>query len=505
MRRELLELALPFPPASAGPTTTTGWAWRHLRSGDVAYVDRPLYDYVQHGGAALGHAAANAGAPSGLRAHAARCAARPVGLAPHVRATGAALLLRRLPPRGARNRRSSCAAGERSRAAKRRALRRVEPLGLLAAWLSHGSRRGGCGRSPGATRRSAPRAGLVRGIAWRRAVGAVSRPASGRSRGVRGERGVPALGADARLEASPTSRRRTLAAKTRRWTCRSTGEPGADQRADPDDRPAPPLRRLHRQVQPRPQARGGGRRVRIITVDPTPPLPPDWREQVESYSGLDGAIRQGRGRVRPRDGRARGQPRRPLRRHDLVDGPHRRGCGRARLRRGALPLPDPGVRAVHVRDGLAGRPLARQTYAFPHTALFSTELLREWFRATRLRRLRRGRGGRRSALGRVPERDHAGAAADGRGAGGAELAAAALLRPPRAPRVAQHVRARAARALAGGRGRRVRRRSGSSTASAAVIGPRASTSPAAPRSRSCRAAARTTTLGCCASTTSGWR
>ena len=25
-----------------------------------------------------------------------------------------------------------------------------------------------------------------------------------------------------------------------------------------------------------------------MTVDPTPPLPADWREQVESYSGLDG-------------------------------------------------------------------------------------------------------------------------------------------------------------------------------------------------------------------------
>ena len=33
--------------------------------GDVAYVDRPLYDYVQHGGAALGHAAANAGVAGG--------------------------------------------------------------------------------------------------------------------------------------------------------------------------------------------------------------------------------------------------------------------------------------------------------------------------------------------------------------------------------------------------------------------------------------------------------
>ena len=52
-----------------------------------------------------------------------------------------------------------------------------------------------------------------------------------------------------------------------------------------------------------------GLRVRIVAVDPTPPLPRDWREQVESYSGLDGALRRGRGRVRPRRRRAaRGQP-----------------------------------------------------------------------------------------------------------------------------------------------------------------------------------------------------
>ena len=47
-RRELAELALPFPEAP-------GWQFHDhwlglvaLASGEVAYVDRPLYDYVQH-------------------------------------------------------------------------------------------------------------------------------------------------------------------------------------------------------------------------------------------------------------------------------------------------------------------------------------------------------------------------------------------------------------------------------------------------------------------------
>ena len=58
-RRELLDEALPFPPRSATPTTTTGSRWCALALGEIAYVDRPLYDYVQHGAAALGHERAN--------------------------------------------------------------------------------------------------------------------------------------------------------------------------------------------------------------------------------------------------------------------------------------------------------------------------------------------------------------------------------------------------------------------------------------------------------------
>jgi glycosyltransferase involved in cell wall biosynthesis len=57
-RRELAELALPFPDAP-------GWQFHDhwlglvaLASGDVAYVDRPLYDYVQHDAAVVGQARA---------------------------------------------------------------------------------------------------------------------------------------------------------------------------------------------------------------------------------------------------------------------------------------------------------------------------------------------------------------------------------------------------------------------------------------------------------------
>ena len=54
MRREVAELALPFPDI---PTHSFHDAWLAvvaLAAGDVAYVDRPLYDYVQHRGAIFG-------------------------------------------------------------------------------------------------------------------------------------------------------------------------------------------------------------------------------------------------------------------------------------------------------------------------------------------------------------------------------------------------------------------------------------------------------------------
>jgi hypothetical protein len=57
-RRELLDLALPFPPPVGDPFHDQWLAAVALASGEIAYVDRPLYDYVQHGGAARGHEAA---------------------------------------------------------------------------------------------------------------------------------------------------------------------------------------------------------------------------------------------------------------------------------------------------------------------------------------------------------------------------------------------------------------------------------------------------------------
>jgi glycosyltransferase involved in cell wall biosynthesis len=57
-RRELLDLVLPFPKPVGDPFHDQWIAAMALAGGEIAYVDRPLYDYVQHGGAARGHEAA---------------------------------------------------------------------------------------------------------------------------------------------------------------------------------------------------------------------------------------------------------------------------------------------------------------------------------------------------------------------------------------------------------------------------------------------------------------
>jgi glycosyltransferase involved in cell wall biosynthesis len=55
----LLQRALPFPPRHSALFHDHWIAQIAMALGPISYVDRPLHDYVQHGGAALGHSAAN--------------------------------------------------------------------------------------------------------------------------------------------------------------------------------------------------------------------------------------------------------------------------------------------------------------------------------------------------------------------------------------------------------------------------------------------------------------
>jgi glycosyltransferase involved in cell wall biosynthesis len=67
-RRELLDDALPFPLELAKPFHDHWLAIVALARGEIAYLDEPLYDYVQHGGAVIGHSEANR-RPRPIRQH----------------------------------------------------------------------------------------------------------------------------------------------------------------------------------------------------------------------------------------------------------------------------------------------------------------------------------------------------------------------------------------------------------------------------------------------------
>ncbi len=55
MRRRLFDVLMPFPPR-VGDAFHDHWiACAALAGGRIAYIDRPLYDYVQHGDAVIGH------------------------------------------------------------------------------------------------------------------------------------------------------------------------------------------------------------------------------------------------------------------------------------------------------------------------------------------------------------------------------------------------------------------------------------------------------------------
>jgi glycosyltransferase involved in cell wall biosynthesis len=151
-RREVAELAVPFPDPP-------GWQFHDhwiglvaLATGDVAYVDRPLYDYVQHPGAVVGQAiGTDSPAPRG-RLRGWRGAYFYGYLSRELLAQ--ALLVR--------------CAGALS-ASKRRTLERFVAAGrspLALAWLAARPLR----RLAGATETLGTESELARGILWRHLI-----------------------------------------------------------------------------------------------------------------------------------------------------------------------------------------------------------------------------------------------------------------------------------------------------------------------------------------------
>jgi glycosyltransferase involved in cell wall biosynthesis len=371
--RDLLDDALPFPPHQFAHFHDHWIGLTALATGSIAYVDRPLYDYVQHGNASLGHAAANRMTPLRDRL------ARQRALRDRVRLWRlhyfadvcrlrqfTTVLELRCGSRMSRRKRRALAtleSGERSAPALLRlALRGARELSgtpetLGAEWM------------------------LFHALLWRRLLGATAGPRPRRR---------------LRLDALPPP---SLAI-----------QPGV-QALDPGvaavaDKIAPLAWQVSESAPPRVNVLlpmidlqhffGGyiaklnltrrlaeaGLRARIVTVDPVGPLPPGWRRTLEGYSGLAGlfdTVEVVFGReaasieISPRDSFVATTW---WTAHVAADAVSHVNAGRfLYLIQEYEPFTFPmGTYAA----------LAAESYATEHFALFSSELLRGYFRNHRI-------------------------------------------------------------------------------------------------------------------------
>jgi glycosyltransferase involved in cell wall biosynthesis len=373
LRREVLERALPFPPAQFAHYHDHWVALTALALGEIEFVEQPLYDYVQHGSASLGHATANR-MPTlrsrfgGLRTRSARDRVRKWRMHYFVDVARlmqfASVLQMRCGDRIARRKRRALElilGADRSPVAPavlaargaRELLGRPQTLG--AEWMLFGA------------------------LMWRRLLSLSAR-----------DRPQPRL----RLDAVPPP---DLAPGPERELAPAAGgavaieEKLAPLRLELRDDAPPRVNLLIPTVDLEHLFAGyigkfnlarrladRGARVRVITVDPTPLLPRTWARQLESYEGLAGLT----DRVEFAFGR-----------ESLgleVSGDDRfiattwwtaHIAGKAIAELGVerfLYLIQEYEPFTFPMGSYAA--LAHGSYELPHRALFSSELLRGWFR-----------------------------------------------------------------------------------------------------------------------------
>jgi hypothetical protein len=387
-RRDLLELALPFPDTPGTQYQDHWLGLCALATGRIAYVDRPLYDYVQHGGALLGHEAANRSpAPPEAPENAPRpgLGGRFAAVARGSRAAyfeaycrlrvlSATLLLRASP--------------DRLRPGPERVLRRfagADRSWAALGWLELRRLRNRAGRTEtmGAERI------ITHGLAWRRGIAVLA---------ALHPRPIPGLSYDAQLPGERAAAGHVpedLEGIDHEGTLvlARTVEPlELTVSEDEPERvnlllPTIELRHLF----------GGyitkfnlarklaehGVRTRILTVDPTPSLPRDWREQVEGYAGLGGLFDNVEvGFARDRDAPVAINPRDRFVATTWWTA-HVAAAAVGRTDRSRfLYLIQEFEPYTHPMGSWAAYALS--TYELPHVAMFSTELLREFFAARRL-------------------------------------------------------------------------------------------------------------------------
>ncbi|MBV9310433.1 MAG: glycosyltransferase, partial [Solirubrobacterales bacterium] len=372
-RRELLDYALPFPPAQFAHFHDHWIALTALALGEIAFVERPLYDYVQHGEASLGHAAAARARPQrgrwwrrSSRERLGQWREQYFGDVCRLMQFATVLRMRcaeRLAPA--------------KRAVLERFMRAEHSFPSLAAVAVRGTR-----ELVGQPATLGAEWLVSRAFAWRRLVALTNRPW---------------LPERARLGATPP---RELLREHKRDGLRGTAPAVLAEKIGPLDlivRDDVPRRvnvliptidlehffggyiaklNLARRLGER------GIRVRIITVDPVEPLPHLWTQRLESYSGLAGVfdlleVEFGHEEpwieISPSDRFIATTWWTAHIAHSALDQVH--GNSFLYLIQEYEPFTFPmGSYAA----------LARASYGLPHHALFSTELLRDYFRRHRI-------------------------------------------------------------------------------------------------------------------------
>jgi glycosyltransferase involved in cell wall biosynthesis len=373
LRRELLDDVLPFPPAQFAHFHDHWIALVARARGRIEFVSHPLYDYVQHHAASLGHAAANQRRSLRERVLAQRDPRERVRawrlhyFVDVARLMTLAAILR-----------MRCGPGLSRRA--RLDLWRLESADRsVASAALLGAR--GLRDMLGTTETLGAEWMLFHAFVWRRLLTATVRDRPQR-------RG--------RLDAVPPP---SLALKPASVRERGVADAIADKIAPLDlaisDREPARINVLIPTVDlahffggyigklnlARVLARSG-RRVRLVCVDPVGALPRDWQRRIEAYSGLDGLFDD----VEVEFGR--GPSPVPVSADDRFVATTWWTAHVADAACRVLGL-DSFVYLVQEYEPFTFAmgtyaALARQSYDFSHYAVFSTELLRDYFRRHRI-------------------------------------------------------------------------------------------------------------------------